>query len=117
MHPSTALLAAGYVVEQTAFGVIEAVEEAHRGPLRAAVIGALAHGRATYLDIVQPCRPRYRLAVRPLVGDRGEEMAVVTARNLDDYLQRCAALAADRFDLSDAERRLGEGLLRGLSPA
>jgi DNA-binding CsgD family transcriptional regulator len=42
---------------------------------------------------------------------------VLTARNLDDYLQRCAAVAAGRFDLSDAERRLAEGLLRGLSPS
>jgi DNA-binding CsgD family transcriptional regulator len=111
------LLAASYVVEVTAFGVVEGVDEAVRGPLRAAIIGALAQGRSACLDVILPCRPRYRLCVRPLVGERGEEMAVVTARNLDDYLQRCAFVAADRFDLSDAERRLAEGLLRGLSPA
>ena len=111
------LLQAAYLVELTPFGIIEAVNEAFRTPLRAVAIGALAHGRSGGLDIAMPCRPRHRLTVRPLRGVAGGELAVLTVRNLDDYLQRCAAFASDRFGLSDAERRLAEGLLRGLSPA
>lgn len=115
------LLEAAYVVELSSFGVLEGAGESTRAALRAAVIGALAHGRTASLDVILPCRPRYRLAIRPLGdGDDGggpeQERAVIIARNLDDYLQRCAAAAAERFDLSDAERRLAEGLLRGLSP-
>lgn len=110
------LIEAGYLLEVTPLGVVEAIDEGSRGVLRAAVIGALAQGRSTCLDIVLPCRPRHRLAVRPLAGCAGEELAVLTARNLDEYLHRCAAAAGDRFELSDAERRLAEGLLRGLSP-
>lgn len=110
------LIEAAYLVETTPLGVVEAIDEASRGPLRAAVIGALAQGRSTWLDIVLPCRPRHRLAVRPLAGHNGQELAVLTARNLDEYLHRCAVAAAHCFDLSDAERRLAEGLLRGLSP-
>ena len=111
------LLQAAYLVELTPFEVVEAVDEAFRTPLRAAIIGALAHGRLGGFDIALPCRPRHRLAVRALRCEDGRELALLTVRNLDHYLQRCAAVACDRFQLSDAERRLAEGLLRGLSPA